>query len=331
MTPSAATFDAIRAAYALGPDEPPRRVGERVWRLPGEGGGFAVKCYAAAHRARADKEAAVLAHLARHDDARFRVQRLRCTADGAPLWSDGGLHAMLTHWQAGQFRTYDTFTPAEWAALGASLAALHAQLDGLRLPAADTIRARLDALDADAVRRSLHDACDQARHRGDAEPLRQYAGLALRMLDRYHPGSLAAFPHDDPQHPIHNDYNQFNYLFTPALPPVILDWEAAIGAPREYELVRCLNHLPLEAPALAEAFVLAYLRVRPVAAERFAWAVDAACLQHAIKLWVVKGWLDAPARFAAHLAGAVTMAGAMVEARGPLVDFFSRCAEEAGR
>ncbi|WP_414441080.1 aminoglycoside phosphotransferase [Burkholderia sp. 22PA0106] len=330
MPPPAASFDAIRAAYALGPGEPPRRVGERVWHLPGEGGGFAVKCYAAAHRARAEKEAAVLAHLAAHDDARFRIQRLRCTSSGAPLWSDGSTHAMLTHWQDGRFRTYDTFTPAEWAALGASLAALHGQLDGLRLPAADTIRTRLEAIDVEAVRRSLHNACDQARHRADAEPLYRYADLARRLLDHCHPGSLAAFPADDPQHPIHNDYNQFNYLFTPALPPVILDWEAAIGAPREYELVRCLNHLPLEAPALAEAFVLAYLRVRPVAAERFAWAVDAACLQHAIKLWVVQGWLDEPARFAVHLAGAVTMAGAMVDARGPLVDFFSRCAQ-AGR
>lgn len=73
------------------------------------------------------------------------------------------------------------------------------------------------------------------------------------MLDRYYPGSIEAFPADDPQHPIHNDYNQFNYLFTGTLPPLIVDWEASIGAPREYELVRCLNHLPLEAPHLAQA------------------------------------------------------------------------------
>ncbi|WP_446902787.1 phosphotransferase enzyme family protein [Burkholderia sp. YIM B11467] len=327
MGPLAATFDEIRDAYALGRSGSPRQVGERVWHLPADDGGVAIKLYALEHQARAAKEATVLAHFETHDYARFRVQTLKRTTAGAPLWTGAGSHAMLTHWEAGQFRTYDTFSPAEWDALGASLAALHLSLERLHLPSLDTIGARLTAIDADAVRRSLLDAMDRARSNDGAANLRCYVELALRMLDRYYPGSIEAFPADDPQHPIHNDYNQFNYLFTSTSPPLILDWEAAIGAPREYELVRCLNHLPLEAPHLAEAFVLAYRRVRPVNPARIAWAVDAACLQHALKLWVVQGWLDDPSRFAAHLSGAVTMASAMVDARDRLVDFFSRCVQ----
>ncbi|MGS0892133.1 phosphotransferase enzyme family protein [Burkholderia stagnalis] len=334
MDQAAAPFDEIRAAYALGRGGPPRRLGERVWHLPADGGGVAVKLYAPEHRARAVKEAAILAHFQTHGDARFRVQTLQRTLDGEPLWSGPGAHAMVTRLAAGRFRTYDTFAPAEWAALGTSLAALHLSLERLRLPSLDTLRARLTALDADAVRRGLLDALARAGTTDAAAELRRYVDLALRMIDRYHPGSVDAFPADDPQHPIHNDYNQFNYLFADteadtdsAPPPLILDWEAAIGAPREYELVRCLNHLPLEAPGLAEAFVRAYLRVRPVNPARIAWAVDAACLQHALKLWVVRGWLDDPPRFAAHLSGAVTMASAMADARGRLVDFFFRCME----
>ncbi|MCA7997807.1 phosphotransferase enzyme family protein [Burkholderia metallica] len=327
MDPLAATFDEIRDAYALGRSGPPRQVGERVWHLPANDGGVAIKLYAFEHHARAVKEAAVLAHFETHGDARFRVQTLKRTKAGASLWTGAGSHAMLTRWEAGQFRTYDTFSPAEWDSLGASLAALHLSLERLHLSSLDTIGARLTAIDADAVRRSLLDALDRARSNEGAANLRRYVELGLRMLDRYYPGSIEAFPADDPQHPIHNDYNQFNYLFADSPPPLILDWEAAIGAPREYELVRCLNHLPLEAPHLAEAFVLGYRRVRPVNPVRIAWAVDAACLQHALKLWVVQGWLDDPSRFAAHLSGAVTMASAMVDARDRLVDFFSRCVQ----
>ncbi|MBY8607468.1 phosphotransferase [Burkholderia arboris] len=327
MDALAVTFDEIRDAYALGRSEAPRQVSERVWHLPTDAGDVAVKLYASGHHARAIKEAAVLAHLETHVDARFHVQTLKRTTSGEPLWTGQGSHAMLTRWEAGQFRTYDTFSPAEWDALGASLAALHLSLEPLHLPSLDTIRARLIAIDADEVRRSLLDAMNRAHSNDSAANLRRYVDLALRMLDRYYPGSIEAFPADDPQHPIHNDYNQFNYLFTGTLPPLILDWEASIGAPREYELVRCLNHLPLEAPPLAEAFVRGYQRVRPVNPAHIAWAVDAACLQHALKLWIVQGWLDDPSRFASHLNGAVTMASAMVDARDRLVDFFSRCVE----
>ena len=323
-----ATFAAICESYALKPDGSARRISERVWHLPTDRGEFAVKLYTIDQQVRANKEAAVLAHLATtHGDARFRVQTLQRTAAGGTTWTGFGGHAMLTRWEAGQFRTYDTFTPAEWRALGASLAALHLRLDRLHLPALDTIRARLAAIDADDMRRSLLEALEHTPPEGDRALLRTYVDACLRMLDEHYPGSIDAFPAGDAQHPIHNDYNQFNYLFDGALPPVILDWEATIGAPREFEVVRCLNHLPLEAPASAEVFVRAYLNVRSLDPERMIWAVDAACLQHALKLWVLQGWLNDPRRFNSHLNGAMTMVSTMDGARSRLIDFFSSCLE----
>ncbi|MFL9874079.1 phosphotransferase enzyme family protein [Paraburkholderia megapolitana] len=327
MNERSATFDAICAAYALKREGHARQVSERVWHLPTDAGSMAVKLYTNEQHARAQKEATVLAHLQAHVDSRFRIQALQRTAAGEPVWTGHDAHAMLTRWEAGQFRTYETFTAAEWGALGASLAALHLSLDSLNLPALDTIGARLTAIDADNVRRSLIEALERVPPESTALSVRSYVDACLRMIDQHYPGSIEAFPVDNPQHPIHNDYNQFNYVFDGKLPPVILDWEATIGAPREFEVVRCLNHLPLEASASAEVFVRAYLSVRTLDPERMVWAVDAACLQHALKLWVLQGWLDDPPRFASHLQGAMTMVSTMDGARERLVNFFSSCLE----
>ncbi|WP_144640019.1 phosphotransferase enzyme family protein [Bordetella genomosp. 13] len=316
-------------SYALTQAGPARRISERVWRLPTATGDVAVKLYRTGQRDRAFKEAALLAHLRAHPDARFRVQDLMVTASGDAVWisEDDDASAMLTRWETGRFRTYDTYASEEWAALGASLAALHVGLDALRgLPVAlDTLSARLRALDADALRRELADAPARAPTHAGSARLRQYVDTCLRLIDAHHPGSLSAFPGGDPQRPIHNDYNQFNYLFGGTLPPLVLDWEASIGAPREYELVRCMNHLPLEAPELAQAFVHAYLHVRPLRAERMAWAVDAACLQHALKHWLLQGWLADPPSFETSLQGALRMVSMMDGARGRLIDFYQQC------
>lgn len=318
---------ALCRAYGLKQNGLARRISERVWRIPTSAGEVAAKLYRAGQHDRAAREAALLTHFNAHADPRFRVQSLLRTTCGDAVWTSGdGSAAMLTRWNGGQSRTYDTFTPEEWAALGASLAALHTCLDTLdRLPMQDTLLSRLQALDADALRQELADAPALAPPGADAARLRQYTETCLRLLDAHHAGSLAAFPTDDPQRPIHNDYNQFNYLFGDALPPLVLDWEASIGAPREYELVRCLNHLPLEAAQLARTFVHAYLRVRPLRPERMAWAVDAACLQHAGKRWMLRGWLADPPRFGTLLQGALRMVSMMDGARGQLIDFYGRC------
>lgn len=304
------------------------RISERVWRLSTATGDVAVKLYAEDQLARAEKEAALVAHLNIEGDSRFRVQKLIRTAAGAPLWAGPRARAMVTAWAPGATRTYDTYAPTEWAALGASLAALHLRLEQYPAALPDTLLARLTALDIGAVRRELLSAPDRAPAHADRQSLQAYIDACLGLIDQHHAGSLAGFPTDDPQHPIHNDYNQFNYLFGATLPPLILDWEASIGAPREYEVVRCLNHLPLEDSASAAQFVRAYLRVRPLRVERMPWAVDAACLQHALKRWMLQGWLADPRRFTTHLQGAMRMVSTMAGARAQLIDFFSGCIQE---
>ncbi|GAB2924466.1 hypothetical protein GCM10027093_74900 [Paraburkholderia jirisanensis] len=318
MNRQTATFEAICVSYALTQSGTARQISERVWHLPTDDGGVAVKLYTADQASRAHKEAAVLAHLETHNDVRFRAQTLRRTTAGEAAWTHCDAHAMVTRWEPGQLRSYDTFTPAEWRALGASLAALHLSLERLRWPALDTIHARLAAIDADDIHRSPQEAYDRPSS-NDSTHVRTYVDACRRMFDEHYPGAIGSFPADDPQHPIHNDYNQFNYLFDGRLPPVILDWEASIGAPREFEVVRCLNHLPLEAPDMAAAFVRGYLQVRPLQRERIEWAVDAACLQHTLKRWVLQP------QHASHLHGAIKMVSTMLGARGRLIDFFSRC------
>lgn len=317
----------LAVAYGLHPVGPAQRVSARVWQLPIRAGHVAIKRHGFERQAQAEREAAILAHLqAAAGDPRCRVQTLCRTRSGDALWHGVDGPVLVTRWEAGSMRTFDTFSRPTWQALGTSLAALHGHLDTLVLPSLPTLRERLHAIDAETLRHDLLADLDQAARAGTADAVRPYVDNALRLIDAHHAGSLGGFPADDPQQPIHHDYNQFNYLFGRTLPPVILDWEAAIGAPRAFELVRCLNHLPLVAPDAAETFVKAYVMQRPLALHTLPWAVDAACLQHACKRWVLQGWLAEPARFATHLAGAIQMTSLMVDARDRLIDFYQRCA-----
>jgi Ser/Thr protein kinase RdoA (MazF antagonist) len=332
MQPLTALVETIGRAYGLQALGQAQAVGLRVWRLPTACGDVAIKLFAADQRAMASKEAGLLAHLATHIDSRFRVQRLLSTMDGETLLATPGNYALLTRWDAGTFKSYDRFSPDEWRALGRSLAALHLSLDDVRQPAVETLSSRLYAIDVDDERHRI--AQDRVRLPAnaslDAQSLRDYLDTCLRMIDRYYPGSVEGFPGDDPQHPIHNDYNQFNYLFGDTLPPLILDWEASIGAPREFEVVRCLNHLPLESPSLARIFVQAYMQVRPLHTERMAWAVDTAGLMHALKHWLLRGWLDDPSCFETRLQGALRIAAILADARERLVDFYTYSVEAGG-
>ena len=133
-------------------------------------------------------------------------------------------------------------------------------------------------------------------------------------------------PSDD-ERPIHNDYNQFNYLFRPARPPLILDWEGAIGAPREYEVVRCLNHLPLVAPAQARRFLDGYLerrRLRPRAAAR--GRSTRRSTDHALKHWRLEGWLRGDPGADPHFAATRQMVRMLTSERAGLDGFFAQVA-----
>lgn len=318
-------LQALCAAYDITPSGPAVPVTARVWRLPTASGDIAIKRHGLDRLEHAQKEAVILAHLLANPDPRFGVPVICPTSQGNLVWVGADGPALLTRWAHGTHQTYERFTDADWQSLGASLAALHDRLDSLSLPGVDTLGTRLHALDPDAARRSLRQALCRASRLGRAQTLRAHVKTCQRLIDTYYEGSVRDFPVQDAQRLIHNDYNQFNYVFGVAPPPVIIDWEAAIGAPRAYELVRCLNHLPLQAPEQARHFVQAYGQVRPVAPAQMAWAVDAACLQHALKPWVLHGWLDDASRFAAHLEGAIRMAATLDGARDRLIGFYERC------
>jgi Ser/Thr protein kinase RdoA (MazF antagonist) len=323
---------ALGSAYALKVQGTVRRVGERVWRLQTDRGEVAVKQFGADRSLAACHEARLLQHLSTSGDSRFRVPALLPTTSGDALWVGSDVRLMLTHWEPGEFKTYNRFTLLEWAALGRSLAALHLRLDILQLPTLPTLGARLQTLDVAGERRAI--GFDLARLPAsgsiDAGRLREYLERCLRMIDLHYPGCIEGFPHDDPQSPIHNDYNQFNYLFGDVLPPLVLDWEASIGAPREFEVVRCLNHLPLEAPESARIFMEAYLRVRPLRGEVMAWAVDTAGLMHALKHWILRGWLEEQPNAASRLEGAIYITSVLAVSRAKLIDFFVRCTTAGG-
>ena len=318
-------LEAICHAFGLAQGQHAQQVSERVWRVPHNDGDVAVKIYAAEQGERARKEAAVLAHLQPTNHTAYRVQTLLCTMDGATTWSGLGSHALATKWVQGSSKTYDTFTPQAWSALGASLAALHERLLSLQLPGNDTLKDRLQAVNPQQIRHSLLTLAHHASQDNAPPGLQDYTHACQELFDTHYARCLDNFPQDDPQHPIHNDYNQFNYLFDEQALPLILDWEASIGAPREYELVRCLNHLPLEAPELARRFIQAYAQAYPISPDRIAWAVDAACLQHGLKRWVWDGWLRDPESFDLLLNGSMRLAFAMHGARRRLIDFFTEC------
>jgi hypothetical protein len=278
------------------------RVSDRVVR----DGDLAIKKFARGDADKARIEAALLVQLA--GGAGYRVPRL------VELRVVGDEHHLLTRWEGGHEKVYTEISDDEWAQLGATLAALHHRLDECAPPAElPSLRAVIAARDLDSDRAQL------AQHRAEAggEVSGYFDDRALLLEERA--TRVRGVPDSD-KHAIHNDYNQFNYRFFDSGPPLIVDWEGAIAAPREYEVVRCLNHLPIVQPRSARRFVDAYLALRPLGREALAWAVDAALADHALKHWTVARWLrDRNERFT----GVVTMTRVLVGRRAELDRFFA--------
>ena len=252
--------------YAIATDSPAVAIAEDVVRVAG----YAVKQLPDVEAIK--HEAAILAALAA-PDPRYRVQALVHTRDGALYVEEAGAAYLVTRWRDGTKKLYTAITAPEWHALGSQLAALHERLDGFAEPLP---RLSARTFDLAAERRAIVD------HPRGAE-LAGYFAARLSMLDRF--GERGTRPPPGDERCIHNDYNMHNYLFDGELPPIILDWEGAIAALREYEVVRCMNHLPIVAPAHATAFVDGYRSVRPLAREALRWAVDRSLFEHSIKNW----------------------------------------------
>jgi Ser/Thr protein kinase RdoA (MazF antagonist) len=316
-----AALRAIAAAYAL---QDARILGTRDTRVVQVGsarGAVAVKSFTNDEWPRAQLEAGLLAHL-EQPSAGYRVQTLLRTTANAPLLALDDGAVLVTRWEAGHSKDYREIARDEWRALGASLAALHTRLDDYPRPLARlsaTIGARDPAAERAAIAavRARAEAHDPAR----AALVARYLEDRLRLLAR-HAEAARAIP-DDRENPIHNDYNQYNYLFDGRTPPVILDWEGAIGAPREYEVVRCLNHLPIEAPVVARAFVDGYRAQRPLRPAALRWAVAAALTEHAVKHWPLHRFLRDEPESGARLDGTMPMVHALVTDDDALLRFFA--------
>jgi Ser/Thr protein kinase RdoA (MazF antagonist) len=313
------------AAFGLTPLGDPVVVTPRVSRWMTDAGALALKTYTASERTRGMQEAALLAFLGgTARDGAYRAQTLVFARNGMPWADDGERRVVATRWLPGEYRPYTTYSIKEWAALGGSLAALHQALDHWSAPLAETLSSRLRRIDPDVelARLALPSRELPEHPQITAEWVATYLEACRELLFACYSGALTGMPVDDPERPIHNDYNQFNYLFDGQLPPMILDWEKAIGAPREFEVVRCLNHLPLRAPGAATAFLDGYLGKRPLDASRLRWAVDVSCLMHATKHWVLEGWLEGREGFDERLLGAMEMTSMLSRGCGELAAFY---------
>jgi len=291
-------------------------VSDNVVRARTQRGDLAVKTFVAADVDRAEREAALLAHLAA-GSPHYRVPALARTLQGALSARLDDVALVVTAWCPGHKQPYTSITEAEWFALGNELAALHTRLDDFSgsLP-------RASELDVDAARTAMIASLARARAKdavyGNA--IAGYVDARLALLDARGLRGLRRPP--GAELPIHNDYNQHNYLFDGTLPPVILDWEGAIRATREYEVVRCLNHLPIVAPAHATAFVAGYRERRPLDREGLRWAIDRSLLEHALKSWPLDRWLeDVPGADAA-LSGSMEVLHALCAGTAQLAAFF---------
>jgi Ser/Thr protein kinase RdoA (MazF antagonist) len=218
---------------------------------------------------------------------------------------------VVTHWVNGRNKIFTGIIEPEWHALGAELAALHLRLDTFTTPLP-----RLTEQVVDVAAERARIGADRTR----APAYAHYLDARRDLLDRFAPAALA--PPPVPERPIHNDYNQHNYLFDDTMPPTILDWEGAIAAPREYEVVRCMNHLPLVARPHASAFVTGYRSVRALDPASLRWAVDRAFIEHAIKSWPLDRLLAGLPGAEERLAGSVEVTLALHARIGELDAFY---------
>lgn len=269
-----------------------------VARISTPDGDVAVKTFAPDESERAQREAAILRHLAARS-GRYRAQT---------LVSGGG--ALVTRWLPGRKKVYTEISVAEWRALGETLAALHAALDDLTFP--------LPAMPAMPAVTTLDVA--SLRARVSAPEMHRYLDARLLLFEahaepaRRAPLALAG--------PVHGDFNQHNYLFDGELPPIVLDWDRALSAPREWEVVRCLNHLPLVAPDHAAAFVAGYRDVRTLDADALRWAVHRTLVDQAMKGWPLERWLAGDPGAESMLRGSMEIVHALHDGSGRLAEFF---------
>lgn len=318
----------VCAAYALG-------VGDcvplsaRVTRMSGADSDVVIKVFGADEILRARTEVALLQRVAATKSPWFRGQQLLLTATEAPSFHLDGHPVLVTRFQAGIKKKYSELSAYEWGTLGTALAALHDALEGLDpaalpLPSLHHSLAHLDV--PGEIQRLAQDRKLVQEREGSRYFDSFFDARALLLRER---GTRCRDHIIDGWTPIHNDYNENNYLFTVGLPPLIIDWDRAIIGIREYEVVRCLNHLPLLAPHLALAFIDGYRARHPLRGEALAWSVDASFVSHALKHWPVGLCLRGEDGARDRLVAMAEMVDVLLRRRRELDSFFHNLGPQA--
>jgi Ser/Thr protein kinase RdoA (MazF antagonist) len=299
----------------------------RAFLVRTDRGPVVLKLFSPEERAAGAREAAILAHLGAAPDPRYRVPRL--VGDARDL--DGGALAMATFYEAGEHKRYTAFTSDEWRALGESLGALHTRLRALpaQSPSQSTsndlprLSARVAARDLDSERREIDAQAEAAARREPSARVNRYFAQRRLLLDERGPRASAAPPAGFSEQPIHNDYNQHNYLFSDGQRPLIVDWEKALLASREFEVVRCLSLVPLTAPVLAHAFLDGYRACEPLDRDLLAHAVDLCFVEHALKHWSTRAWLRGEPWAESHFHEHFDVLAALTDGRHALDRFYA--------
>lgn len=267
----------------------------RSWHVEGDGRQqFFLKIFDAANAERGELEASILEHLNAHPSPAYRAQQLVCTRRGSPLFTYGESACLLTRWRSGSAKKWREFSSDDWRVLGGTLGALHARLRGLRLPALPVpslsrrVAERDYASERDRIETHRRLAAQHEsyplRHEADA-----YFEQRLRLLDKFHP--LVELSAMTDEQLIHNDYTEANFIFDERGGILIVDWERAIYAVPEYEVVRSLVIVPIVAPAHAARFVEEYQRYFPINRRRIRNSVGVYLIEQALKHWPTESWL----------------------------------------
>jgi len=255
---------------------------------------FFLKVFDASDASRGELEASILSHLNAQTSPAYRVQLLVRTHLGAPLFTSGERTYLLTKWQNGSTRGWQEFSSDNWHSLGATLGALHRRLRGLRLPALPImcLSQRVAGLDRESEITKI------ASHRllaaqKETYPFRQkadtYFEQRLMILDRFFP--VIPRLSSDNEQLVHNDYTEPNFIFDTDGIVMITDWERAIYAPPEYDVVRSLVIMPIVAPAHAARFIEGYQRFSPINPPEIRDMVGVYLIEQALKHWPTERWL----------------------------------------
>ncbi len=231
----------------------------------------------------ATKESSILLHLA-SAAPQCNVQKLqRCENGGALAATDLG-PMMVSLWIDGASKPYDTIDTGGWKVLGTTLGALHQALADMSTDSVGSLSYGLSSLDLNEERARLVQDQEALRSLGAPSEALTLQDARLHLLEKHLGHCGAAWPGGGGQI-IHNDYNVHNYIFGDNGNVSVIDWDRSVVAPREYEVVRCLNHLPLKSPSLACAFLAGYSELVSLDPGLLEWAIHASLVSHASKHW----------------------------------------------